>query len=129
MDLGRQLTDHLLLGYGAWSWARWSAQRDLRDATLDWLVEAERHSTDWFDHLTGVEFLAAAAELSVLVSEPSTARQYLERAETRASDAGHPDIVWFARSLYELRVGDPGLAATLLRDLENSVELADRSPR
>lgn len=105
-DIGRMLGDHRAQAYAAWTSARVAAVRGDAAATIERLREVERHPGDWFEHPTGIEFLADAAEMLALVGEEALARNYLDRATDRAEAIGYPEIAWGARGVVEARFGD-----------------------
>jgi DNA-binding SARP family transcriptional activator len=92
-------------------------ERGERAATLEWLAEAERHPGDWFEHPTGIEFLADAAVCAERVGEVAVADRHLELARDRAQAAGFPDMVWFATGVINARRGEPELAVKVLTQL------------
>jgi DNA-binding SARP family transcriptional activator len=113
-EIARPLGDHRLLGYHAWIGARMAAMRCDRVAVIERLAEAERHPSDWFEHLTGIEFLAEAADLLVRVDESELARRYARRAKERADATPYPDIAWLACGMVEAAFGDPDEGERLL---------------
>ncbi|MEA2125801.1 MAG: hypothetical protein QOI80_2583, partial [Solirubrobacteraceae bacterium] len=112
--------DERAAGYVAWTQAQLASYRGEAGALRAALREAEDHSGEWFEHSTGAEFLAEAADLLDRVGERELAARYLERARERADEGG----LWFtiAEAAVLARSGDPeaarealGVAATLPR--------------
>ena len=80
-----------------------------RPATLEALRAVDANRGDWYDHPTGIEFLADAATMLARLGDPE-AGAVAARAAARAEAAGHPEIAWFALGAVEARSGDPVLA-------------------
>lgn len=99
-------------GYLAWVVAQLASLRGDADATREALLEAESRAGEWFEHSTGAEFLADAADLLDRVGDRNEARRYLERARERSAEAG----MWFgvAESAVLARAGDPAAARTAI---------------
>jgi ATP/maltotriose-dependent transcriptional regulator MalT/DNA-binding SARP family transcriptional activator len=114
--LGTLVDDGRTLAYVAWVRARAASQRGDPVGTAEQLAETGRHQGDWFDHHTGVEFLADAAVILDRVGERVSSREYLERALARAGES--EAIVRFAEAAVLARSGDPDSAETALRRVE-----------
>ena len=113
-EIGRALGDQRLRGYAAWVGARIASMRGDAAACAARLTEAERYPGDWFEHPTGIEFLAEGAEMLARCGDEPGARALLARAEVRADAFGHPEIAWYARGAVEARYGDAGRAEEAL---------------
>ena len=123
-QIAERLRDPRALAYVSWSSARLAAYRGDAPATLDALERAESHHGDWFDHDTGAELLADAAELLGLAGEPDHAWSYLARAEGR-----HPQAeaaCRLARATLTARYGDAAEAERLLSALAADPRLEPR---
>jgi DNA-binding SARP family transcriptional activator len=123
-EIAERLRDARALAYAAWSEARIAAYREDAGGTLEALRRAESHHGDWFEHDTGAELLADAAELLGLVDEPEPAWTYLERAEARL-----PQAEWaarFSRATLTARHGDPAEAEERLSALAAEPRLEPR---
>ncbi len=107
--LGRSLGDRRLVAYGFWMLAGAASLRGDRPATLEALRAVDANRGDWYDHPTGIEFLADAATMLARLGDPE-AGELAARAAARAEQAGHPEIAWFALGAVEARSGDPALA-------------------
>ncbi len=122
-DISRRLRDHRLLGYHAWMKAVVAARRHDAAALATWLSEAERHPGDWFDHPTGIEFLAEAVDMYGRIGDHELAARYLTRVEERCAADRHEgvdQIALLARAIHGARAGDPVAAdADLARVLES----------
>lgn len=117
-DTARRLHDQRLLGYRAWMEAGVASRRGDADAVAWWLAEAERHPGDWFEHPTGIEFLADAVDHLGRVGRSDAAAAYLARVEARCAADTRPgidQIALAARAIHGARFGDPAAAE---RDLE-----------
>ncbi len=121
---GRALGDRRVLAYVAWNEARAASQAGDATLTLDRLVETERHPGDWFDHMTGVEFLADAAVLADRVGEREVAARCLERARARRGEADQ--AVTIAEAMLDARTGDPAAAEAAFAALDGSARLETR---
>ncbi|HTW99196.1 MAG TPA: tetratricopeptide repeat protein [Acidimicrobiales bacterium] len=122
--LGSLLGDHRISAYATWSAAKLASQVGDAPRTLAEMraTEAERH--DWFDHLTGVTFLADAADLLDRVGEHEAARDFLERAQARRDE--EPLGVATAEAAVLARSGDPEEAEHKLDELEAMARLEPR---
>jgi DNA-binding SARP family transcriptional activator len=118
--------DQRALGYAAWIMAILTAEQGEAAETMEWLAEAERHPGDWFDHSTGIEFLAEAAASAERVGEIAAADAYLAQAQGRAEAAGRGEIVWFARGMIAARRGEP---ANAIKDLTRRLDAEYLPPR
>jgi DNA-binding SARP family transcriptional activator len=116
--------DQRAAGYVAWDEARLASQRGAAAATVSALVETEAHRADWFQHSTGAEFLADAADLLDRVGEHDAASAYLARARERAAEAELSFAVADAAIL--ARSGDPVAARAALGDVLRSPRLHRR---
>ncbi len=113
-SIGRAHADERILGYAAWTQAKVVARRRDVKGTLRWLHEAERHPGDWFDHPTGTQFLAEAAEIAAAVGARQVAEEYLARSIAQAAAQGWPEIPEAATGALAARFGDAVLAEQLL---------------
>jgi len=113
-SIGRAHADERILGYAAWTQAKVVARRRDVQGTLRWLREAERHPGDWFDHPTGTQFLAEAAEIAAEVGADQVAEEYLTRSIAQATAQGWPEIPEAATGALAARFGDAVLAEHLL---------------
>ena len=118
--------DQRALGYAAWIMSILTAEQGEPAATLEWLTEAERHPGDWFDHSTGIEFLAEAAASAERVGEIAAADAYLAQAQKRAESEGWDEVLWFARGMIAARRGDPAAA---IKDLTQRLDAEYLPPR
>ena len=109
--------DQRALGYIGWIMALYTSEHGDRAATLEWLAEAERHPGDWFEHSTGLEFLAEAAMSAERVGELGLADRYLARAVERSAADGYPETSWLATGVINSRRGDADLAIARLTAL------------
>ncbi|MBM3678517.1 MAG: hypothetical protein FJW96_11640, partial [Actinobacteria bacterium] len=110
--LGRLHGDARAVAFSSWGRARIAARRRDPERTLA-LVEVAAASTgDWFEHHSGVEFLAEAATLLAEVGLGDLAADYLDRARSRREEA--PRYVLLAEGTIAARTGDPRLARELL---------------
>jgi DNA-binding SARP family transcriptional activator len=124
--IGRRLGDQRLLAYAAWAQAKAAAVAGDQALTMAWLEETERHPGDWFEHPTGIEFLADAATMADRVGETQAARRYLARADERATEAELPELTLFATGALAARSGDPNAAEAPLLAALDSPELPPR---
>ena len=79
-------------------------------ATLQRIRTVELNPGEWFEHPTGIEFLADAALALARTGSEDLAAEYAARATERAEAAGHPEIAWLAEGAVAARWGDPELA-------------------
>jgi DNA-binding SARP family transcriptional activator len=110
--LGTVLQDRRVLAYAAWTGAMLASQLGDAGRTLTELRSAEAQYDDWFDHSTGADFLADAADLADRVGERGAALAYLERARARRDEA--PLAVAIAEAAVAARSGDPNEALAVL---------------
>ncbi len=110
--LGELLNDPRLTGYAHWSGARLASQRGDRSRTVAEILATEVHADEWFDHPTGVDFLADSADLLDRVGESERAVAYLERARPRRE--AEPIAFDSAEAAILARSGDPDAARLAL---------------
>jgi ATP/maltotriose-dependent transcriptional regulator MalT/DNA-binding SARP family transcriptional activator len=122
--LAEPLRDHRAIAYAAWQEARGASQRGEADRTARLLAEVERHLGDWFEHSTGAEFLADAADLSDRVGRTAPAAEYLERARARRDEA--PLAFAWAKGALLARSGDPVDAESALAAIETEARFEPR---
>jgi hypothetical protein len=111
--------------YVAWSRAHVAAGRDDRAATAVLLAAVERDAGDWFATMTGLDFLADAANQLDRVGSTDRAQTYLRRARERVlregttTEDGSPydEPLLQAEASIMARSGDPHLALTKLQIL------------
>jgi DNA-binding SARP family transcriptional activator len=122
-ELARRLGDDRLAAYAAWEAAKGAARRGEHDRTLALLDEVHAHRGPWFEHPTGMVFLADAAECCERIGERERADALLDRADARMRELlGEDDLsVWMARAACAARSGDPDAALAAL-------DVADRLP-
>lgn len=113
--LGELLADRRISAYAAWTAAKLASQTGDARRTLREVRAAESFRDDWFEHSTGVNFLADAADLLDRVEETELAMDYLERAQARREEA--PAAVAQAEAAVLARSGDPVEAEQLLERL------------
>lgn len=122
--LGEALRDNRVLAYAAWEEAVAASQQGDAARTLRLLREAEARPGDWFDHETGAEFLAAAAEAAARVGEVAVAHGYLARAERRSEQS--PLAIRLARGSVDARFGDAATAELALVEVTAMSRLEPR---
>lgn len=122
--LGALLGDRRVLAYAAWTAARLASQTFDAARTLEEVRAADAERGDWFDHSTGVDFLADAADLLDRVGETAAALGYLERARARRDEA--PLAVALAEAAVLARSGDPEEAERALARVEELPRLEPR---
>ncbi len=128
-EVGRRLRDQGLLGYHAWMKSSIASRRTDAVALATWLDATERHAGDWFNHPTGIEFLAEAVDMLGRVGDHERAAAYLERVEERCAADPHEgvdQIALQARAIHLARAGDARQAETELAALLQSEQLAPR---
>lgn len=113
--VGRLLGDARTVAYAAWVRARIAARRRDAPAVRALLDVADRSRGDWYEHHSGVEFLAEAASLAYEVGLEDAAAAYLERARARRGEA--PRYVLLAEGAIAARRGDPAADALLAQAL------------
>jgi DNA-binding SARP family transcriptional activator len=106
------LGDRRAAAYAAWEAAMGAGMRGDPAATVAAVREVERNRDDWFEHGTGVGFLADAADVLDLVGERDLALGYLARAVARREEA--EDDVALAEAAVLARSGDPAEALAAL---------------
>jgi DNA-binding SARP family transcriptional activator len=122
--LGRLFGDLRTLGFAAWLRARAAASRGDTVQVAERLAEVERRRGAWFDHHSGVEYLAEAALLLDQVGERDAATGYLNRARARAPEALR--YVRLAEGVVEARHGDPATAEAALAEVAEMPDLEVR---
>ena len=125
-EIGRAIGDHALEAYVSWTWSELASLRGDRAETIQRIRATERHPGEWFEHPTGIEFLADAAVALARVGEDRLAADYARRAVARAEAAGYPEIAWIATGSVEARFGDPELADQVLRAYAESPQQPPR---
>lgn len=110
--LGGLFGDLRTLGYTGWLRARAAAPQGDGATVRERLEDAERQRGAWYDHHSGVEFLAEAALLLDQVGERDASAAYLGRARAREEEA--PRYVRLAEGVVEARHGDPSAAEATL---------------
>jgi ATP/maltotriose-dependent transcriptional regulator MalT/DNA-binding SARP family transcriptional activator len=124
LDLADRLGDDRSAAYAHWTAARSAAQQG-HTATLLYELEAtERYRGDWFEHCTGAEFLAEAAEFCDRVGRTDLAAAYAERAIHRREES--PAIINRALAAVAARSGDPFEAERALTDAATLYRLEPR---
>lgn len=114
--LGAVLRDGRVTAYARWELARAEAYRGRHDAAVAALAMVEWEAGDWFDHATGITFLAMAAEVCASSGRTAMAERYLERARARPLTGTSAAIVDIATAAVRCRTGDPQEAvAAILR--------------
>ncbi len=106
--VGTMFGDRRLIAYAAWGAAVSASQQGDAARTVELLERARQQEGDWFAHVTGAEFLGAAAEALARVGELDRARDYLASAVERLDEA--PLRVGLAQLALEARAGDPARA-------------------
>jgi DNA-binding SARP family transcriptional activator len=118
--IGRRLGDDKTIAYAAWSAAELACQRRDRAAADAAIDRAERHPDGWFDRLAGIDFLAHAADIRMILGDRDGARVMLERAEGRAKGTERADQPKLARARFEAMYGDPAQALALVDALADN---------
>ena len=124
--IGRHLSDHRVIAYAAWTGATVASLRGDHASTIERIHTVERHPGEWFEHPTGVEFLAAASMALARIGAEAEATDYARRACVRAEAVGYPEIAWLAEGAVAARWGDPAVAEERLRRFAESPEQAPR---
>ncbi|MFN8112084.1 MAG: BTAD domain-containing putative transcriptional regulator [Solirubrobacterales bacterium] len=124
--IGRKLGDHRVQAYAAWTGAVVASLRGDAASTVQRIRAVERHPGDWFEHPTGIEFLADAALALARTGAADAAADYAERARLRAEAAGYPEIAWAAVGAVAARWGDPDEAEEALTAFAASPQQAPR---
>jgi DNA-binding SARP family transcriptional activator len=125
-EIGRRLGDHRIQAYAAWTGTTAASLRGDAAATQRRIRTAELHPGGWFEHPTGIEFLADAALALARVGLREEADAYATRAAERADAAGHPEIGWIATGAVAARWGDPAEAEQALAAYGGSPQQAPR---
>ena len=105
LELARRLGDDRSAAYSHWESARSASQRGDVVVVVAELDAAEMHRGDWFDHCTGAEFLADAADLCDRVGRTDLASRYAERALERREESR--PVVDRSLAAVAARTGDP----------------------
>lgn len=115
-EIATALADDRLLAYVAWERARGAGWQGRIDELQVQILTVQRHASDWFDHPSGMAFLAEMAELLDRNGDYVGAARYLDRAMARMTELGieDPDVLLLAGAI-EARRGDPDRALDLLR--------------
>ena len=118
-EIGRKLGDHRVRAYSGWTGMTLASFRGRRRRGSQRIRTVELNPGDWFEHPTGIEFLAEAALALARTGAATEAAEYAARASERADAAGHPEIAWLADGAVAARWGDPehgrGAAGALRR--------------
>ncbi len=114
LELADQFGDHRGAAYAHWTAARSAAQREDTAALVYELDATERHRGDWFEHCTGAEFLADAADFCDRVGRTDLASAFAQRAIARRDES--PEIIGRAMAFVDARSGDPYEAERALSD-------------
>lgn len=126
MSIGRNLGDNRLRAYAAWTGMTLASLRGDVASTQQRIRTVELHPGEWFNHPTGIEFLAEAALALARTGAADGAAEYAKRATERATAAGHPEIAWLAEGAVAARWGDPEQAEV---DLVRFAESPQQAPR
>ena len=126
MAIGRNLGDNRLRAYAAWTGMTLASLRGDVASTQQRIRTVELHPGEWFEHPTGVEFLAEAALALARTGAADAAADYAARATERAAAVGHPEIAWLAVGAVAARWGDPEAAEA---DLVRYAESPQQAPR
>ena len=124
--IARQLGDHRLQGYAGWTGCTLTSLQGDAAATIQRIRTVELHPGDWFEHPTGIEFLADATLALARTGARKEATEYAERTRERAQSDGYPEIAWIATGAVAARWGDPEEAE---RDLTAYAESPQMAPR
>lgn len=124
--IGRRLGDHRAQAYAAWTGVTLASLRGDTASVLQRARSVELHPGDWFEHPTGIEFLADAALALARTGAQAEARAYADRAQIRAEAAGHPEIAWIAEGALAARWGNPDAAELALTQFADSPQQAPR---
>lgn len=114
--IATDLADDRLLAYVAWERARGAGWQGRIDDLQMQILTVQRHASDWFDHPSGMAFLAEMAELLDRNGDYVGAARYLDRAMARMTELGieDPDVLLIAGAI-EARHGDPDRALDFFR--------------
>ncbi len=115
-SIGEALADRRVQAYAAWQIAVGAARQSDAATAVAELQTAERYTGDWFDHPTGLEFLADAVDCCSLVEETRLAEEYLHRLRERMTERDEPNITegYLAEAAMLARSGDPDEAVAAL---------------
>jgi DNA-binding SARP family transcriptional activator/ATP/maltotriose-dependent transcriptional regulator MalT len=129
--IGRRLADDRMIAYAAWSGAELAAQRRDAEGAATAIAQVERHPGGWFERLAGVDFLAHAAEIQMILGDEAAAVDLLTRAEEKAAGTAREDTPEGARARYEVMYGDPVRGEALAEALDRNPAMfrRDRSLR
>ena len=122
--LGSHLGDSRTSAYTSWLLARIAARVGEADRLRALLAAAEETRGEWFDHHSGVEFLAEAAVLLDQVGDHRLADAYLARALERRHEA--PRYVELAQGTLTARRGEPEEAERILAEAAGRPDLEAR---
>ncbi|MHB1835562.1 MAG: BTAD domain-containing putative transcriptional regulator [Solirubrobacteraceae bacterium] len=111
-ELGRWSGEEWMLAYASWTEAILASFRGDAAATVAAVVDAERHTDNWFQQPSGVEFLAQTADCLARVGEGELALAQLARARARSEECQSEFAVFEAA--VEARVGDAAAAERAL---------------
>ena len=124
--IARRLGDHRVQAYAAWTGTTLASLRRDAASTIQRIRTVELHPGDWYDHPTGIEFLADATLALARAGLREAAGEYAARTSARANSAGLPEIAWMAAGAVEARWGDPELAAEALASFASSPQQTPR---
>ncbi len=124
--IGRRLGDHRVQAYAAWTGMTAASLRADQSAVLQRVRTVELHPGGWYEHPTGIEFLADACLALARTGDREGAADYADRATARAAAAGHPEIGWVAAGAVGARWGDPDAAGEALVAFAASPQQAAR---
>ncbi len=124
--IARQLGDHRLQAYAGWTGCTLSSLEGDAAATVQRARTVELHPGDWFEHPTGIEFLADAALALARTGASKQAATYADRARERAEADGYPEIAWIATGAVAARWGDAEQAERDLVAYADSPQMAPR---
>ena len=125
-SIGRNLGDHRVQAYAAWTGAVIASLQGDAAATVRRISTVELHPGDWYDHPIGIEFLADAVLALARAGARAEATDYAERARERADASGYPEIAWISTGAVEARWGDPERAEEALTAFSESPQQAPR---
>ncbi len=126
MAIGVRLAAGDVIGYAAWSQAAIAAQRRDGRGVHRALEEARANPGSWYERPAGIDFLADASTMQLLVGDPEGARRDLLLAEERAAGTGYAMSVLVARARFEATVGRPSAGIAALDDLDRVGIARDR---
>jgi ATP/maltotriose-dependent transcriptional regulator MalT/DNA-binding SARP family transcriptional activator len=105
LNIATRRGDDRAVAYAHWEAAKSASQRGDVAVMVGELEAVETHRADWFQHCTGAEFLADAADLCDRVGRSALARSYAERALERRADS--PAAIDRSLAAIAARTGDP----------------------